>query len=129
MKPLSVGFLFFCLLLAPSALEAQDKVADGKFWAASTFLVGATIYDVESTYFALNRCEGGCKEGNPIMRPLIEKGRPWAYAFQGSMDAGVIYLGYNLKKRGHKIWYLPPVIVGAAHAAAGTWNIKFAMKF
>ena len=69
------------------------------------------------------------KDAKLAMRPLVEKGRPLTYAVQGAVNVGMAYLGYQMKKEGHKMWYLPPVIMGAVHVAAGTLNIKLALRF
>ena len=118
--------LLFFLFLIPMPIQAQG-VVDKKFLIINAPLIGTSIYDIESTYFALNRCENRCREGNPLMRPFIERGRPWAYAYYLSLDAGVIYYSYYLKKNGHnKLWYVAPLAVAGAHTIAGTWNIKIA---
>ena len=90
-------FIFLCLFLIPKAVHAQN-VADNKFWIVNGVLIGTTVYDIESTYFALDRCET-CYELNPIMRPFVEAGKPQLYAIQGSIDAGIIYVSYKMKKQ------------------------------
>ncbi len=105
------------------------SVADKKFWTVNTFLIGSTIYDMESTYFALDKCGNGCRERNPLMRPFVKAGRPALYAIQGSLDAGIIYASYKLKKEDKKLWWLLPVVVTAAHSVAGTHNVRIAIRF
>ena len=124
--------VLFCLFLAPGVARAQEEeVADKKFWAVSTFLIGSTIYDIESTYFVLGKCKT-CEEGNPIMRPFVKAGKPALYAAQGSIDAGVLYMSYKMKKgdtRFKKVWWLLPVAMAAGHMVAGTYNMRFAIRF
>lgn len=123
----SVLIALLGLLLAPVALQAQE-VADRKFWTVNTMLIGSTIYDVESTYYALDKCQT-CREGNPFMRPFVKAGKPWFYAVQGSIDAGVIYTSYKMKKNDKKLWWLLPVVMTATHSIAGTSNIRIAVRF
>lgn len=123
-------FIFLCLFLIPTAVKAQD-VADKKFWIINSVLIGATVYDIESTYLALDRCET-CYELNPIMRPFVEAGKPQLYAVQGLIDAGVIYVSYKMKKQDSKLkkmWWLLPVAVTAGHLVAGTNNMRMAIRF
>lgn len=121
--------LALVFLLVTGIAEAQDqKTADKKFWAVGTFLVGSTIYDVESTYYALDKCPT-CRERNPFMRPFVKAGKPWLYTVQGSIDAGVIYASYKTKKQAKKLWWLLPVVMTATHSIAGTNNIRIAIRF
>lgn len=128
MKRFLIIYLF--LFLIPVPVKAQD-VADNKFWAVNSALIGATIYDVESTYFTLDRCKT-CYELNPVMRPFVEAGRPSLYAVQGLIDAGVIFASYKMKKQDskfRKVWWVMPVAVTAGHLVAGTVNMKIAFRF
>lgn len=126
---MKIAFFVLVFLLISIPVKAQDRnIADEKFWVTSTLLIGSTIYDVESTYFALGKC-GICREANPVMRPFVEAGRPWLYTIQGSVDAGIIFTSYEMKKRHNKWWWVLPVAVSAAHLTAGTRNIKVAISF
>lgn len=121
---------FFLLVGSDVLAQTQkEKVADGKFWTMNFLMIGSTVYDSETTYYTLDRCGNNCKEGNPLMRPFVNAGRPWLYAVQGSIDAGVIYTSYQMKKKGHKFWYILPVALTVAHSAAGTHNLRLAVKF
>ncbi len=104
---------------------AQEQTADKKFIFTSAFLAGATMLDVESTFAALNKCAGTCREGNPLMRPLFQSGRPAVYAVQGGVDVAVIAWSYKMKKDGNKLWWLVPVALGTAHGFAGGFNMRF----
>lgn len=126
MKLLFVSLI--SLLLIPTYLQAQE-VTDRKFWTVNTLLVGSTVYDVESTYFALDRCGNNCREGNPFMRPFVKAGKPWLYAVQGSVDAGIIYSSYKMKKNNNKLWWLLPIAITTTHSIAGTHNIRIALRF
>ena len=108
--------------------DVANKVADKKFWIVSTMLVGATIYDAESTYYALDKCRT-CFEANPVMRPFVKSGRPSLYAVQSAINAGIIIYSYKMKKNDEKLWWLIPVVVASAHSIAGTHNIRIAISF
>ncbi len=104
---------------------AQDKTVDKKFIFATVFLTGATMLDVESTFAALDNCNHTCKEGNPVMRPLLNSGRPAVYVVEGAVDVGLMAWSYKMKKDGNKLWWLFPVVVGVTHAVAGGINMRF----
>jgi len=126
-----LGAIMYFVFVPTWPVYAQtqtEKTADKKFWVVNTIMIGSTIYDVESTYFALNRCEN-CYEANPLMKPFVEAGRPALYIVQGAIDVGIIYASYKMKKKGHKLWYVLPAIVTVAHTIAGTHNIRIAVRF
>ena len=128
MKLISVVFLL-CLFFVSLAQAQSQNITDKKFWTINTLLISSTIYDVESTYFAKSRCGKHCKEGNFILRSLVNKGRPVMYTLESSADAVLIYYSYYLKKHDKKLWFFPSVAAAASHVAFGTRNIKFAMRF
>jgi len=126
----SFVFIFFCLFLIPTAVKAQN-IADKKFLIINSVMVGTTVYDIESTYLVLDRCET-CYELNPIMRPFVEAGRPQLYVIQGLIDAGIIYTSYKMKKQDSKfkkIWWVLPVSVIVVHLVVGTSNMRIAIRF
>ncbi len=112
------------VLCSTVIVSAQDKTIDKKFLLVNGFLIGSTIFDTETTFAALDNCPN-CKEGNPMMRPFIKSGRAATYAFQGAIDAGIIYWSYRLKKEHRKIWWVLPVVMGVSHAVAGGFNLRF----
>ena len=124
--------VIFLLFFMPGIAGAQNnKTADKKFWTVNAFLVGSTIYDVESTYFTLNKC-GTCQESNFFMKPFVNAGRPAIYAIQGSIDAGVVYASYKVKKgsgKFKKVWWFVPVAMTAGHFVAGTYNVRITIRF
>lgn len=125
----SVLFLLLFLCIIPNVAQAQEKTADKKFWVVNGIFVASTIYDVESTFFVLGRCDT-CREANPIIRPFVEMGRPATYIFISAADVVTVYGSYYLKKRGHdKLWLIPPLVGIAGHGFVGTWNIKIALRF
>lgn len=73
---------------------------------AATALALSTAADYASTYRALDKCPN-CREGNPILRPLIPHKRTHA-AFQVSFNLGIFYVTLREKKRGAKYWYVIP---------------------
>lgn len=130
MKKTAVLAILFSLLSFGAFAQTQTgRIADKSFWVVNSLVIGTTIYDVESTYFALNKCGISCREANPIMRPVVEAGKPFLYAVRGSIDAAVIFSSYKMKKEGRKFWYILPVVVTAGYSIIGTNNIRIAIKF
>ncbi len=118
-------FLAFVVVFYSLPALAQDKVADKKFIFSNAFLVGTTVFDMESTFAALNKCGNTCREGNPLLRPLFNSGRPVVYVVEGAVDVGLITWSYKLKKAGNKLWWFPPVAVGSIHGLWGGVNLRF----
>lgn len=137
------GALLFSvvILLAPSLASAQevktqddqksDKIVDTKFVLVAGSLAGSTIFDMETTFAALKR--EGVHEGNPIMRPFVQRGRPAAYVVVSGLDAGIIYASYRIKKSANpnmqKLWWVMPVAATVSHGLAGGFNLRFAVTF
>ncbi len=117
--------LAFVMVFYSFPALAQEKTVDKKFIFTSIFLAGTTVFDTETTFAALDKCNHTCKEGNPLMRPFFNSGRPAVYAVQGAVDVGLIAWSYKLKKDGNKLWWFPPVVVGAVHGLAGGFNLRF----
>ena len=117
--------VLFIILFSPKTSFCQEKnIVDGKFIFVSSYLIEATIFDVESTYAARKNCSE-CFEANPIMEPFVSKGRPVAYLVQGIVNGVIIYTSYRLKAGGRKSWWLGPVVIGSAHAIAGGFNLRY----
>lgn len=108
------------------ASPMQTDVVDSKFYAVSGFLVGATAFDVWTTFRGVHN---GAREANPLMRPFVEAGVPAMVAFQAGLDGGILYWSYRLKKDHERYWWLLPVVIGTSHAVAGGFNIRYAHFF
>ena len=111
-----------------SQKSAGRKVLDKKFWGLFAGLTAATIYDIETTYAGLSRCEN-CREGNSLMRHVVEAGRPASYGVAMGLNAGLMYYSYRLRKSNNssvkKLWWLFPTIVIGAHGVAGSFNLRY----
>ena len=127
--------LFAIAMLVSSAASAQeikksDKIVDTKFVLISSSLVASTVFDLETTFAAIKNPQ--VREGNPVMRPFVNAGRPATYAFLGGVDAGVVYLSYRMKKSPNpavrKLWWVVPVAMIASHAFAGGANLRFSFR-
>lgn len=96
-------FVAAIALLIPSLALAQGKrveknarVVDTNFVLVTSSLVTSMIFDVETTFVAIKN--PNVREGNPIMRPFVNAGKPATYAFLGGVDAGIVYASYRMKK-------------------------------
>lgn len=86
-------------------------------------LSATTVMDIESTFNGLDRCPS-CKEGNPIMRPFIKRGRVATYAFAFSLNAIQMEVARRQKRRHERLWVVAPLIGTGIHGAAATSNNK-----
>ena len=126
MKFFLLAVMAICFSASVSAQSPEHKkVADKKFILTSVFLAGTTVFDMETSFAAIDKCGGSCKEGNPLLRPLFNSSRPAVYAVQGAVDVGIITWSYKLKKDGNKLWWFPPLVIGTAHAITGGFNLRF----
>ncbi len=132
--------LFTMTLLISSLASAQgqeiekgDKGGiDTKFVLVAGSLVASTVFDTEITFAAINNPEIRVREGNPVMRPFVNTGRPATYAFLGGVDAGIVYVSYRMKKSTNpairKLWWVVPVAAMSGHAFAGGFNLRFTFR-
>jgi len=138
MKSTIVSLLAVALLI-PSLVSAQgqgiensDKVVDTKFVFISSSLVASTVFDVETTFAVIKNPEINVREGNPVIRPFINAGRPATYAFLGGVDTSIIYFSYRMKKSTNptirKLWWVLPVVATASHGFAGGLNLRFTLR-
>jgi hypothetical protein len=120
-----LGFLSVVPVMAQED-AVRTKVVDTKFLINSAVLAGSSAFDVETTLRALKN--PNAREGNPIMKPLVELGRPATYSFVGAMDAGSIYFSYRMKRSNspglRKLWWIGPVTASAAHCFVGGLNLR-----
>lgn len=109
-------------LMAQAQPVPVKRTLDGKFVALSGVLIGAALFDQRTTYSALARC-ANCREGNPILAPIINN-RAAAYSVSLGITGATIAGAYYLKKRGRSYWWLPIAVGAAAHVAAGVANSR-----
>lgn len=86
--------------------KPKVRVGNWEFYALNSALVGASIADAET----LVRCDNCTYVPAPLHR------RGLTYGVGLPVDVAVIYLGYELKKKGHRWWYVPGVALTAANA-------------
>lgn len=133
MKPVIVSLLAAILLIsAPVSAQETKKsgrTVDAKFMLVTGSLVVSTIFDIETTFAAIDNPDIPVYEGNPIMRPFINSGRPATYAFVGMVDAGIVYISYRMKKSAdpdiQKLWWVIPMAATTGHTLAGGLNLRF----
>ncbi len=84
---------------------------------AQITLTAATIYDIESTYYALAHCEQ-CYESNPVQRQLFKSSRPIVYAANLALNSTLLFLPKDAQP-------IAQYILAASHLLAGTLNLRF----
>jgi hypothetical protein len=110
---------FLTILLMTTTLNAQNKKA---LWALTAGAQAATIFDMETTVRALNRCPT-CSEGNPAMRPFMGT-RASAYAAGTALNSVAFYAPYKMKESGNKWWWVPLVAQIGVHTFLGIKNSR-----
>jgi hypothetical protein len=125
--------ILLVLLVAPAICQASEpkppqKTLDKSFVVVGSALIGATVYDIESTFAALDKCPTNreCREANAVQRPFIARGRYTAYAANAVIDATLLSAAYGMKKskRFAKVWWMLPLGGIIGHAVGGTLNIR-----
>src|SRR4051812_42297202 len=107
--------MILALAFAGVAQDVRSKpnvIFDKKFAAISTAVITATAFDLESTFRGIRSCN--THETNPVMRPIINSGRPASYGFHGSLDLGVLLVSRKLRKEGVKHWWWVLPVADAA---------------
>jgi hypothetical protein len=82
--------------------------------------VGLTVADIELTQHCIH--SGRCQEGNPLI-PTTSRGK--LYPIQMGLTAVNSYLGYRLKKKGNKRWWLPQLSLSVSHGVGVTFGMRF----
>lgn len=101
--------------------------SDREFTVASAALVGSTVFDVESTFRGMGR-NPNLIEGNKLMRPFVNAGRPATYGVTMGIDAGLLWWSHREKRRGSKFWWVPIAVGTGVHIAAGVNNLRLARR-
>ena len=125
MKKWYVIAIILAILLGITIAKAEGKkVVDTNFILVSTYLVAATIFDVETTFSAIRN---GAHEANPIMKPFIKRGRGATYGMQMGINAIVIGSSYLMKKdpKWNKVWWVIPSVWATGHGVAGGLNLRY----
>ena len=89
------------------------------FWAFTGATYATTISDIEVTQHCLHA--NLCREGNPLMPTDRKK----LYPIQMGITTGVNALGYSMKKKGYKRWWIPQVALITAHSVGTGVGLKF----
>jgi hypothetical protein len=95
----------------PVPVYKRERTMSASYFLWNGLHLGMASLDVAMTQHCIaNR---HCREGNPIM--------PSSLSGQLSIDFSLVsygaFIGYEVKKRGSKIWWLPSAVGAAAHAA------------
>src|SRR5262245_51210399 len=110
--------VLFLIIFFTTTLHAEDKL----FWVLATGTQVATVYDLQTTRSALQRCPS-CSETNPIMKPFVPSS-PAAYGAALRSSGGSNYGAFKLKRKGVRIWWVPLAAPIAVHALAGISNSR-----
>lgn len=105
-----------------AARDGVPATDDRRYRAAYLWLTAATIFDVESTFYLIDRCPT-CQEQNPITDSLVDSGRLAIYGYSALVNAIVMYIAKRLYERGDPSWRVLPIALTVVHALAGGWNI------
>jgi hypothetical protein len=113
----------------PPPVERTPRPPDRPLWIATGLTVAATVFDVETTFHALERC-AGCVEGNLFGRGVVDSGRGWTYGVQLALVGGLAYTSWRMRRSTQpglrRAWWLPLALAGALHTVAGVLNLSLA---
>jgi hypothetical protein len=116
----------------PPPAERTPRPPDRPLWIAAGALTAATVFDVESTFAALDACRGTCTEGNVFGRGVVASGRGWTYGMQLTLAAGLTYTSWRMRRSTQpmlrRAWWLPMALGGAMHLVGGLLNVRLARE-
>ncbi len=119
--------LFVLSLATPVRADTELYVADG-------LMIASAVYDTETFLHARKHPGIRVYEGNPVLKPFMERGRVPAYLAMAAVTAGEILITHKLHKEfkhgsHHKRfgqgWAIFPGVVITTHGVAGTLNLRF----
>ena len=102
---------------------APPRVADTGFYLVAAAAVASTAFDIQSTIDALDRCSR-CREGNPIMKPVVDAGPVAMYAVGMAITGGLLWISYEMKKSHPESlnWLALPAVYTIGRTAVGFHN-------
>jgi len=100
------------------APPVTPRTADSRFFLLSGIQLGMAVFDVEMT----QRCIAShhCRETNPVM-PTSQAGQLSVNFALVACNSGI---SYWLKKRGSKLWWLPPSAGVVVHSVGVTTGFE-----
>lgn len=122
---LRTAFVILLFVLYPSlslGQQVSQKTVDRNFWMANGFMVAGTIFNTESSFFALKNCPD-CKPDGLSM-PLVKSGRLTTYVYRLMIAGQITGLSYELKKNKKSYWWIAPVAIGAVGSVTGGMNMR-----
>lgn len=107
-------------------MAAERKIFDKKFYTLMLGLQTSTMLDIESSYHTLKNCPTGftCREGNPMLRPFVQLGRPAVYAFTTGTNVLAVMSSYKLRKKGSRFWWVPITAYTGIHTFCAVRNFQ-----
>lgn len=118
--------IFLIVILYPCLSWGQQvnhKVVDKNFWMVNGFMVAGTVFNTESSFFALKNCSDCRPDG--LSMPLVKSGRLTTYAYRLMIAGQITGLSYELKKNKKSYWWIAPIALGAATTITGGINMKY----
>ena len=91
------------------------------------YLTFATLLDIESTFYVLDRCIS-CSEKNPVMRPLVERGKLPIYGIQMIANYAILRSTWKMHQEGHPYWNTLARSATKMHTMAGCSNMSILNK-
>ena len=92
---------------AAAANNVRKPVADRAFWATSAVVFASTVANVELSH----RC---VEQHRCSLEQLPSKSRAGMYAVALPIDIGTAFLGYKLKQRSRRWWFVPATLLTVA---------------
>lgn len=127
---LVVGFILGSLFYGTYPCRAAEPIIfDRDFITTTISLNTATAFDMETTFAGINN--GRAKEGNPFMRPFVERGQATAYVYELAMNTLIMYAAYKMRTSENTFlrehWRFLPRVAMIGHIIAGGANLRFVL--
>lgn len=107
--------------MATAELPEEPPKLDKPFVAMAALTAITAVYDIETTFQAMDRC-AGCYESNAVLRPFVSGGRAPTYGITAALTSVSLAGSWHLRKSGNRFWWAPLAGTALLHFFAAENN-------